>query len=749
MLSPFDSSHMISQLFFDSEADQLPAEQCRSNDENLDTDTVIDCSVSSEKLGVSPKGNGGGGLLSNNIEDEQIDSPPRSQQQYRPSYYSVQNKITSYLVKRGSPRAMAMFKAASKSAVSSSRMSSVVIGSAAGESSDSDSNGPTGSSFGPKNVSLNPVSCGITSPVSLKRSLSCPDATASQGTSPSSSPQGSPKRSATFVGMSRGSLALKAAMKSPLVFSSTTSTSAASDDSNDSTLSKEFILKNPNLVGILRPPTTPQTSTSRKSIRVSFAAPLVTSELIFDSQSSLLGLDRVFNGSPSLSTLKRSIVDEAGESISTESPMCAIKKMRSNDNSTFVTSIELRSRDESVRSLRSARTCINLFKAGDSCNEPGSSKSTDEPTKPVSLKRATKKPLEITTVSVKDVPIEIPEYPLKPSALTNFEKQLPEANTSEELTSFITTIREMEEEEAAQVRAANQACTDEVEVVTAEFSPEPADPEEGDENETPPSKENGPNKSAIDITQDDDADIEFPDEIPETDELPEFDELPNVNGGADAVMKPIDALSTSDDFKEEKLQFKKEVELTEELIESEDLSEIPESPIIAMTASSVAPPTTGTSSSSVRISRNFDAASPGEVLFTIATTLSSNTSSSVTKAPLNFNLKSSQRAYSIIRQAATRSPIVSVEPTCGPSSPPTNSRSASISSGPSSSSFRSPLNHRGIACLQAVKAKQAERVRRDTPMPITRAKSLTTTITPVLPKSILRQSINEGKCDWV
>src|SRR5699024_7373272 len=109
-----------------------------------------------------------------------------------------------------------------------------------------------------------------------------------------------------------------------------------------------------------------------------------------------------------------------------------------------------------------------------------------------------------------------------------------------------------------------------------------------------------------------------------------------------------------------------------------------------------------------------------------------------------------------------------------PSSPPStalqrgghSSSAASVGGSISSPSFVSPLVRRGSACLQAVKAKQAERLRRDTPMP-PRSKSLSElstasggsgsmTTPTTTPKSILRQSTSlggagtprsEGKCD--
>ncbi len=136
--------------------------------------------------------------------------------------------------------------------------------------------------------------------------------------------------------------------------------------------------------------------------RVSFAAPLVTCELYFDAAQSTIGLDRLFDGggTPTMEKLKPAVAanstmsgtaaaagyrasflgsessddDQAATSAADTSanltPRCAIKRMKTEDDTVVVTSIEVRAREEydcgrmtlRDRGAASPLTRIDLFK---------------------------------------------------------------------------------------------------------------------------------------------------------------------------------------------------------------------------------------------------------------------------------------------------------------------------------------------------------------------------------------------------
>lgn len=325
----------------------------------------------------------------------------------------------------------------------------------------------------------------------------------------------SPKRSSTYVPLSRGSLALRAAgLKSPRLYFSnksnnvnsssatgvessavvafsaseaSTSTLTASVDStctNSSTASTSKASSTPGK-SILRPSSSlgqktviPRGSACRRS--VSFAAPLVTCELFFDAQRSSIGLDRLFEGggTPTIEKLKPAVVTNSvvpgsaaaagygsdcddtdeekasstnGEPSPAKSPICAIKRMKTDDDSVQVTSIEVRSRSDSdcTRMLRDrgAWTRIDLFKKSPAKKEVTVVKEIK--TESSDTQVITQPPaLEPTEEELVDLYNEGDSY--HDELVSGSDGGAP---SREEIISFMDVVRELEEDEAAAAAA--------------------------------------------------------------------------------------------------------------------------------------------------------------------------------------------------------------------------------------------------------------------------------------------------------
>ncbi|KAJ6224699.1 hypothetical protein RDWZM_003244 [Blomia tropicalis] len=179
----------------------------------------------------------------------------------------------------------------------------------------------------------------------------------------STSPSTSPKRSSSFVPMSRGSQALRATKVWP-IFSSIKTEEENSEEVATPTLKVIGGGTSSPSGSILR---SPANSGSKKITHVSFTNPLVTSELLYDLNSSSVGLDKIFDSNQySVTNIKPSVVCTENLEVTDptdNSPRCAIKKLRTNDNLAVVTSFEMRNIDSGIRSLRynNSRTCLKVF----------------------------------------------------------------------------------------------------------------------------------------------------------------------------------------------------------------------------------------------------------------------------------------------------------------------------------------------------------------------------------------------------